>query len=190
LKSLPLGVRQGILKAMITKMEYTRRYWNAIRSSKYVIFKLGPVLTLLFLSLFGSIWTEHPELKRYAFWIAIIWLFVVMFWWSYDILNEELEKRDAEVLRTTPRAREDRAFRLLSRLLREGKRGLIGWTPNQIELWDNDVRLTLADWCQPAALELYLLNSRPINQERIADPRKALDQLDQIVNMNLSILIK
>jgi hypothetical protein len=172
------------------------RYWNVIRYSKYVIFskhvifRLGPVLTLLVLSLIGPIWTEYPSLRPAALWIAIIWAFVVIFLWSYDVLNEELEKRDAELLRTTPRAREDRAFRLLSRLLLDGKHTLTGWSSDQIESWDKAVRLTLDQWCQQGALDIYLLNSRPHRQERLTEPQKALDQLNFIVNERLSIFIK
>lgn len=172
---------------MLSRRDYIVRYWAAIRSSKYVLFKLGPVLTLLLLSLIGPIWTV---LRPYALWIAISWAFVVLFWWSYDVLIEELEKHDTELLQANPRAREDRAFRLLSNLLYEGRHTLTGWTPEQIERWDREVRRALAQWCRPVALEIYLMNTRPYGQDRLTEPQKALDELDSIVHMYFSVYIK
>jgi len=172
---------------MISWGDYIARYWNAVRSSKYVVVRLGPVLTLLILSLVGPLWAE---LRPYALWIGIFWAFVVVFWWSYDVLNEELEKRDAEYLQTTPRAREDRAFRLLSKLLVDGKHTLTGWTPEQIEKWDKDVRLALAQWCNEGALASYLNSTRAYGQDRLTEPQKALDQLTLIVNFHLPVYMK
>jgi hypothetical protein len=170
---------------MVSFGKYMNAYFNAVTSRRYWV-KLGPLGGLFLIGFIKDI----PGLNSYLVWAGIIWLFIVVFWWGFDFLNDELEKRDSDHLKTSPRAREDRAFHLLSRRLQDGKKALLGWTPAQIEVWDKNVRLTLADWCNESALHVYLNNTRPYNQEQLTDPQKALDELDKIVNVHLSLFMK
>ena len=174
---------------MVTLEKYMRGYFEAITSRRYWI-KLGPLGGLLLLWLFKPLSDDIPNFKWWIIGTTVAWLFVVVFWWGFDFLNDQLEQRDADYLKTSPRAREDRAFHILSGLLRDGKNTLTGWTPEQIEGWDRDVRLALAAWCNESAMSVYILNSRPYPTERLNDPRKALDQLHMIVNVHLSLFIK
>lgn len=127
------------------------------------------------------------EVVRY---LGICWLVWELFWFPYHLLNEELEQRDAEQLKTSPRVREDRAFRLLSQLVGQGRSLIHGGAPDQIEQWDKKVRLTLSEWCTPACLQNYMMYSRTYGEERIEDQQKAVDHLSQITEHHLAIYIK
>ena len=173
---------------MIGRKAYLMACLAAIRKARYWP-RIGGPFFLLLLSYVPI--KQSPIFQDIMFWASILWLVWELFWFPYHLINEELEKRDAELLQTTPRAREDRAFRLLTALLHDGKKTLTGWTPQQIEMWDKDVRLTLAQWCQPGALEVYMLNTRPYNEDRLTEPQKALDQLETMLNAHLfSVYIK
>jgi hypothetical protein len=136
-------------------------------------------------------------MQKYAMWIAIIWAFVVIFWWSYDVLNEELQKLDADGIQRSPLMRLDRAYRIIGEHIEECN-GLLQsprkdsepdkWQ-SYIRQWDNGVRTTLSSWCKPGALDYYLENSRTVGQEQIGMPDYALDAL-RLIHASLQIYVK
>ena len=121
---------------------------------------------------FMSLWAIIP-----GFLLALFWAI----WFGFKLLNDELEKRDAEDLKRSPEARIDRAYRLLHQLIEDGDRLINhGGHSDSIERWDEQVQTAIADWCQLQAVQVYKWNSRKYQETKLEDPQEALKQLKSI----------
>lgn len=130
---------------------------------------------------FMSLWAIIP-----GFVVALVWAV----WFGFKVLNDHMEKRDAEDLKRSPEARLDRAYRLLNELIQEGDSLIKGGAhPETIEKWDERVQSVIADWCDIGAVQVYMGNSRKRTQVKLEDPSGALNQLAYI-HRNLAQFLK
>lgn len=168
------------------------KYIKALVTQKYLV-GFGPAFALLILSLipFHSMLSNYPTigqalsepyLNPLTLTLGFVFAIGTALWLGYDLLNQELGKLDAENVRSSPRARRDRAYHLLHKLILEGERLLNYATisPNQLMNWDEKVRKAIADWCDTGTINLYLNNSRPLDQEQLQELRKGIESLKMI----------
>ena len=177
---------------MVKFWSYMYKYIKALVTQKYLVGS-GPAFMLLILSLipFHSMLSNYPTIgqalsKPYlnplTLTLGFVFAIGTALWLGYDLLNQETGKLDADNVRTSPRVREDRAYRLIHQLILEAEELSKYATvpPDLLMKWDEKVRAALADWCDAKALKLYLNNSRPLDQEWLKELPRAIEGLKDI----------
>ena len=179
---------------MINWRKYALRYLRAFVTGKYLL-TLGPGITFLVLFFLPveRLLSAYPQIQQISSlpyrnpWTLALGLLLALWTalrFGYDILNEELQRLDAENQVRSPRTRLERAYYLMHQLIIEGETLIPGRAHlDRIREWDERVQLTLGRWCQPGGLEVYLGNSRPFGQDQLQNPQAALDALKYVLRV-------
>lgn len=163
---------------MITKKEYLVSLYTAFKEGKYLL-KALPLSVMAAFGIWGTFqgWQYYGPL---SFLVGIIWLFIILVMIPVELLNRELEKRDAENQLCNPKAYAERTYVGICRLIKEAEKHLLDQAPfERWEKWGKEVQRWLTTRLGQTIADIYVLNSRPPEEVDLKEPERALGQLKQ-----------